>query len=240
MLSALLESLDHGAVSREFLDNAWRQMGTLSIHVNGIQVRLFDSKGVTVVPLSDLRLRRDVAKSFKIKEDGLDQLAEAVKALDQVWVCYRAIGRLMIHSLASGHVLPYHVMPRFYRHVSVQFEDAGEPDCLTDFLSTDFFCDCRPGDGYSHAAVKHQAVLLSHIQQLGFASFHIFKYHNDGEIEDADPNQFLRVIDDQMLEGESMALSSILDGLVLAAGPVKTAAQRIAFCSRHRLADLLF
>ncbi len=100
-------------------------------------------------------------------------------------------------------------------------------DVLTDVLSADFFCDSRPRDGFSYASPEQKQVLFSHIQQLGFANFDVFKYNEDGEMNEADPNDFLCNMDNHLLEGRSIAFSSLFDGLVLATGPVKTADQRI-------------
>lgn len=92
---------------------------------------------------------------------------------------------------------------------------------------TDFFSDCRPRDGVSYASPEQRQVLFSHIQQLGFANFDVFRYNQDGEMNEVDPNNFLCNMDDHLLVGRSIAFSSLFDGLVLATGPVKTAEQRI-------------
>ncbi|KAI2495372.1 hypothetical protein MHU86_19174 [Fragilaria crotonensis] len=187
-------------------------MHTLSIDVEGETVltkktlSLFDSKDGSIVPLDDVTIRGHIAKCFATHEAVLEGNEGAVKVLNQVKRYYRALGRLMIHSLATGHVLPSHVMPPFFRAY--------------------FFCDSRPRDGVSYASPEQRQVLFHHIQQLGFANFDVFKYNEDGEINEVD----------QMIscstwitcwEGRSIAISSILDGLVLATGPVKTEDQRI-------------
>ncbi len=107
-------------------------------------------------------------------------------------------------------------------------EDAKVSSCCSDrYYSTDFFCDCRPRDRFSYASPEQRQVLFSHIHQLGFEILEVFKYNVDGEMNEADPNEFLCNMDNHLLEGRSIALSSIFDGLVLATGPVKTADQRI-------------
>ena len=94
-------------------------MHTLSINVNsnlGKTVRLFDSEDA-VVPRRDAHIRQDIAECFGLDvEKGDDHNhKEATRVRNQVKCYYRAIGRLMIHSLATGHVLPYHIMPPFFR-----------------------------------------------------------------------------------------------------------------------------
>jgi hypothetical protein len=105
-----------GGLTRVFLNSVWSQIHLLSIHVNGKQIPLFEfHDNDAVVPLTDDHLRHCVAKCLQINADVLDKDNEAVKAVDLAKHYYRAIGRLMIHSLATGHVLPSHVMPPFYR-----------------------------------------------------------------------------------------------------------------------------
>ena len=59
------------------------------------------------VPLSD--------NSLGFQVDKLEEDKDKEEAWDRVQMYYRAVGRLLIHSLATDHVLPNHVMPPFYR-----------------------------------------------------------------------------------------------------------------------------
>jgi hypothetical protein len=125
--SFLDKGVDKGGLTRAFLDTVWSQMHTLSIDVRGETVvtektlPLFDSKDGSIVPLDDVTIRGHVAKCFAIDEAALDKNEGAGKILKQVKRYYRALGRLMIHSLATGHVLPSHVMPPFFRACKCPF-----------------------------------------------------------------------------------------------------------------------
>ena len=55
-------------------------------------------------------------KSYKnLKEEAIHTHKDATTALKQTRVYYRALGRLMIHSVVTGHVLPHYLIPPFYR-----------------------------------------------------------------------------------------------------------------------------
>lgn len=115
------KGVDQGGLTRVFFDAVWSQMHTLSIDVQGKTVgtektlHLFDYKDGSIVPLDNVTIRGQIAKCFETDEAVLDENEGAVKVLNKVKRYYRALGRLMIHSLATGHVLPSHVMPPFFR-----------------------------------------------------------------------------------------------------------------------------
>ena len=102
----------------------------LSIDVKGEEVvhanviPLFDSEDGRILPQNDATLRQHIAKCFGLDEDDLDNKDRAVKELNRAKSYYRAIGRLMIHSLATGHVLPFHIMPPFFRACKFLLESA--------------------------------------------------------------------------------------------------------------------
>ena len=126
-----LTAVDAGGVSREFFSQVWRQMGSLHVKCDGKsgekQIRLFDNEvEAGFVPVQD-----DIIV-YQLRE--LTKCGKVV-VMKKIKAYYRAIGRLMIHWLATdpvvsfetfqrdggmdcGHTIDETAIPTFYRNGS--------------------------------------------------------------------------------------------------------------------------
>lgn len=78
------------------------------MHAFGVEVELFEESPVGAMPTSDEKLRCEGIKN--IEPDVVEIIVGKAKRY------YRAIGRIMFHSLVRGFVVSSTAMPRFYRN----------------------------------------------------------------------------------------------------------------------------
>jgi len=109
------KGIDEGGLTRAFLESVWQQAGKLSVKSNTTLVALFEEEACGLVPTPDEILRFNVACSFNVKVGELDGTDGAFEVLEKAQQLYRAFGRLMIHSLATNHILPWNLLPGIYR-----------------------------------------------------------------------------------------------------------------------------
>jgi hypothetical protein len=109
------KGFDKGGLTRTFLQSVWDQIGDLSIMINGYTLKLFEREAGGIVPIPDDIIRGTISRRLAVSDGAIDSSNEGLVALNKIRVYYRAIGRLMIHSLVTGHVLPSGLIPHFYR-----------------------------------------------------------------------------------------------------------------------------
>ena len=110
------KGVDRGGLTRAFLNGVWEQAGTLAVNSNGTLVNLFaDDEACGVSPKFDEHLRSEIARSFNVSVEKLPGTDGACEVILKVQKFYRAFGRLMIHSLATDHHLPWNLIPGVYR-----------------------------------------------------------------------------------------------------------------------------
>jgi hypothetical protein len=120
-----IKGLDAGGVSREFFSQVWLQMGGLQVKKGEIVIQLFEEDSEAgCVPVTDAVIEQAL-KNESDKRKG--------RILEKINVFYRAIGRLMIHWLATdplvsfqpfehpggmqcGHSIAGTALPAFYRN----------------------------------------------------------------------------------------------------------------------------
>jgi len=106
-----------------FLSNIWMQMGNLVVEVkSGCFVKLFEpTKGGLMMTTED-QFKEVVNKAIN---NFIDANTLYLSVLEQAKAWYRAIGRIMIHSLVGvneptfhkRHLIPSYILPRFYRNL---------------------------------------------------------------------------------------------------------------------------
>lgn len=108
--------IDDGGLTRIFLDSVWQQMGSLAVKSNNTWIKLFTvEKCGAILPKPDTVLQYDIKNTFKAvgvqvcDEEGVNKIFMNAQRL------YRAFGRLMVHALATKHVLPWNLLPGIYR-----------------------------------------------------------------------------------------------------------------------------
>ena len=133
LLSHILESscspakeedtaVDQGGPSRQFLTDVFKQIEILSVNVGTERVSLFQNTNSGVEVVTDELLEHYISKAAA-KTSCLDvAAAAAVKqakkaaadAVKQAKAYVRAIGRIMLHSMANDFTLPAKAMSRFF------------------------------------------------------------------------------------------------------------------------------
>ena len=109
------KGIDNGGLTRIFLDSVWQQMGSLAVQSNSKWIKLFTvEKCGAILPKPDTVLQYDIKNSFKaagvqVCDAGVETIFKNAQRL------YRAFGRLMIHAIATKHVLPWNLLPGIYR-----------------------------------------------------------------------------------------------------------------------------
>jgi hypothetical protein len=83
--------------------------------INGYTLKLFEKESGGVVPIPDDVIRATISQRLMVRDGAIDSSNQALIALNKIRMYYRAVGRLMIHSLVTGHVLPSGLIPHFYR-----------------------------------------------------------------------------------------------------------------------------
>mmetsp|Transcript_27815 Transcript_27815/g.55704 ORF Transcript_27815/g.55704 Transcript_27815/m.55704 type:complete len:977 (-) Transcript_27815:169-3099(-) len=175
---------DEGGPTREFLAQCWRQMGDLKVY----NVELFEKNEDGVVPLTDEILEDRLSKNKDV---------ELKKSLDQAMCYYRALGRIILHSLANGHTIAASVMPPLYLN----------------FL----FRDCSPKDKDYHNDDVLKHLIASGTSKRSLSGFVDMKHEFvDGSTEIITTDGiFTKLIPDIYLHSRRKSLSAIKEGLTL-------------------------
>jgi hypothetical protein len=116
------KGVDEGGLTRMFLEKCWTHMGELSIIVEGVKIRLFDEEACGVNPLPDDIVVDRIRSAFEISGDELDGHDGALAALRKAQVLYRAVGRIICHSLATNHILPCNLLPGILRSCKLRIQ----------------------------------------------------------------------------------------------------------------------
>jgi hypothetical protein len=94
-----LEAVDAGGVSREFFSQVWHQMGSLQVRWGKVTINLFEEiSEAGCEPISDMTIKGALEN---VSQETKDLIQEKINAF------YRAIGRLMIHWLATDPLVSY-------------------------------------------------------------------------------------------------------------------------------------
>jgi hypothetical protein len=114
------KAVDKGGPTKHFLSEIWGQLGSLVITIEDPQrdkvteVKLFAEDSSGVYPEQDDTLRFCIARALGFQK-FMDGDERAVDFLNTAHKFYTAVGRLMIHSLATNNVLPYDLIPGLFR-----------------------------------------------------------------------------------------------------------------------------
>jgi len=166
-------------------------MGDLKLPVEGgTDVSLFEKHDYGCVPITDDMLRNDLKVALK-KDGRLSDDSEYAGKIEQAKMYYRAIGRIMLHALASGNTIWSSSMTPLYQNWLLR--------------------GCRPGD-----EDYHKEDILKHLGQN--MSYYLGTEHEfiDGTKEVVnEENIFTKFIPEQYLTTRNLCLGSIMDGLTL-------------------------
>lgn len=112
-----LTAIDQGGPSRQFLAECWKQLGGLRINVGAKQVRLFEISPCGPIPLTDDVLRHKIEATIKSESGSKEADKSEIDGLVEVARCYYlAIGRLMLHSVATNVTIASSAMIPFYQN----------------------------------------------------------------------------------------------------------------------------
>jgi len=171
-------ALDEGGPTKHFFSEVWAQLETLKVHAFGVEVELFEESPVGAMPTSDEKLRCEGIKN--IEPDVVEIIVGKAKRY------YRAIGRIMFHSLVRGFVVSSTAMPRFYRNV--------------------IFRECDLQD----SRYKHMKV----IKDLDTTGYKLSEMYDDLD-EDSSEIFITKTLHDQFIVLRSIAINSLKEGLTL-------------------------
>lgn len=104
-LKKSVEAIDAGGPEAQFFAQCWKQLPGLVLHLPGTntRVKLFEETQngyPSYIPSTEARFK----SMFEKKELSV--------AEQKVRLCYRAIGRLVVHCLSVGHAIPNEVLPK--------------------------------------------------------------------------------------------------------------------------------
>lgn len=109
------KGIDEGGLTRIFLEKCWTQLGKLCVVVEGRRIPLFEEESCGINPYPDDVLLDHIRKVFRVEGCEFDGHDGAIQALEKTQLLYRAVGRIMCHSLATNHVLPWNLLPGILR-----------------------------------------------------------------------------------------------------------------------------
>ena len=180
-------AVDKGGPTAQFLNEFWKQLDGLkaSVSVNDrvYMFKLFEISDKALLPYPDDVLTQGI---------GDDRVREAALGVARKW--YRAIGRVMIHSIMGSRIegvdkhfpLPSHIIPRFFRSVILSGTN------------------CSEKDYYPWAEV------VADMQQLGLGSMvDALTEMYQGDI----PNVFQVGIPEYVIDSRCIALSALREGI---------------------------
>jgi len=171
------------------------------------RVKLFEMETDGIVPITDEMLNENIriaveAREKNVKHESPKKRGEFVKQtcvdlVKQAESYYRAIGRIMLHSLATFHTMSSTAMSSFYQNW--------------------FFRDCSPGDEGYH---KHD--IAYHLQGIG-ANLHQLKStigveydYIDGKPEIVTEETFFtKFIKDRFIQSRRISINALKEGLTL-------------------------
>mmetsp|Transcript_18710 Transcript_18710/g.33949 ORF Transcript_18710/g.33949 Transcript_18710/m.33949 type:complete len:932 (-) Transcript_18710:1162-3957(-) len=185
-------AIDEGGPTREFLSQCWMQMGDLKLPVEGgTDVSLFEKHTHGWVPITDEMLRTKLKAA--LKENGrLSDDSEYAGKIEQARMYYRAIGRIMLHALATGNTIWSSSMTPLYQNWLLR--------------------GCRPGD-----EDYHKEDILKHLGEKMRKFLGVVHEFKDGTEEVLnEENIFTKFIPEQYLSSrEDICLESMKEGLTL-------------------------
>ena len=127
-----------GSLTAHFFSEVWKQLGDLTVKVKDAQfIKLFERTkgGLVIVKEENFKTTVPSRKNNHVDTDVwmADVAGVDVEAFAKAKACYRAIGRIMIHSLIGNDSnaqtrfpIPSFILPRFYRNLI--FRNCGPED----------------------------------------------------------------------------------------------------------------
>jgi len=181
-------AVDEGGPTRAFLSQVWRQMDNLKVQSNGKQAALFER--------SELGFCKPQTNEVLQAKLGLDGNAEEVCGLVRPF--YRALGRIMLYCLSQKITIATLALPELYRNYLLRGIDP-----------TDERYDL-------HELVDHVSRLVNLKHKEGDCQDAIRRYFEGVECEgELDHNTFRSSIKEMFVDGRSMALDALKEGLSL-------------------------
>ena len=117
-------AVDQGGPSRQFLTDVFKQIEVLSVKVGNARVSLFENTNSGVIVVTDDMLENSISIAAKTSSAVLSAKDEAAaskrakkavaSAVKRAKDYVRAIGRIMLHSMANEYTLPSKAMSPFF------------------------------------------------------------------------------------------------------------------------------
>jgi hypothetical protein len=104
-------AVDQGGPSRQFLTDVFKQIDMLSVKVGNESVNIFENTDSGVFVLTDELLKNNI--HVAAKRSGAKK-KEKVAAIKRAKDYVRAVGRIIIHSMANKYILPAKALPPFF------------------------------------------------------------------------------------------------------------------------------
>jgi len=129
-------TVDKGGPSRQFLTDIFKQIEILSVEVGKERVKLFETSDSGVTVVTDELLEHNISLAMKRSGEGDAEVKAAgfKRAKDYV----RAIGRVMLNSMANKFIIPANALPPFFMTGTKSFDFIiNSPPCwkLAHFLA---------------------------------------------------------------------------------------------------------
>lgn len=174
------KAIDEGGLTRQFLSNVWDQLGDLGVQGPSKKyVMLFERTEAGYIPTPDDLINKELhdrAKSY-----------------------YRAIGRIMFHSLATKHPICNIAMPEFFRNI--------------------IFRDIRPGDKkYRDTDVFNHLSMITSKGSVDITSYLNMSWEEMGYDREgciAKEDIFSIIIPDFFIDSRTLAIEGLKEGLTL-------------------------
>jgi len=184
-----VKAVDEGGVTRQFLDHVWNQLGALHVY------REKDKKKYLLFELTESEL--STASSYS---GGFSPVKDAMipsELHDTARKYYRAIGRIMFHSLVTHHPICSIAMPLFFRNI--------------------IFRGIYPGDEkYRDTDVFDHLVQITSFNLKGMIGqpLELFNGIDRGGLVTED-NLFKEAIPSFFVESRKLAIDALIEGVTL-------------------------
>jgi len=193
-----MKRIIHDDALKEFLSQIWKQMGSLGVlysESDGTvrKFRLFEDTETGSIPRKD--------EEFELLKGHSEELYHDV--ITRAKIYYRALGRIMFHTILNGHTIPKETIPAFFRNV--------------------IFRECEPKDNKYHDDILQQlheiGIKIDPKSLLGLKVGEIISCDDLNEVSNnqiiTKENFFTTVIQNYTVMSRQVSISSIKEGLTL-------------------------
>ncbi len=213
-------AIDGEGPSCQFLTDVFKQIEVLCVKVGNDTVKLFETTHSGVVVVTDEVLEYYITRAA-LKSSSADQEMMKTAAVKQAKDYVRAIGRIILHAMVNGYILPIMSIPPFFM--------TGE-NSLDHIISQSNYCT---NDSFSYLlgicfifqVIFHgydetyrRDDILNHLGMKSTSN----KFMDDDGNELTPEKFFTTYIPDKFIHSRKILLGSLQNGLAVGVNPLNT------------------